>query len=146
MTNVLVNCRWCGIRFGPKDFRLPYHLCQTCKAMDRNAVPEDGHALGPGVWTNVRGIAVWTPAERPLCGTDAGYRTHLARKEPTCAACRDAVRPSHYGPRKAHLPCGTHAAFNRHKKGGEDPCTECQEAEHIYQSARQRKPRTKVAA
>lgn len=139
------TCRWCGIRHSTR-VAAPYYLCPNCQGVDRRAVPDDRDGLPPGIWVNLRGISVWVPFEPVLCGTRAGYQAHLERRERTCRACRDAVRPQKYGPRQTLLPCGTHAAFNRHKKGGEDPCTKCREAERIYQTTRRRKPKNQVAA
>jgi hypothetical protein len=83
------------------------------------------------------------------CGSEPGYRRHLAVGEPTCAPCRAAhatvvaIRRRRrqrgaLAPVLQLRPCGTHAAFVRHKARGEKPCAACEAGETAYQQQRHR--------
>lgn len=103
-------------------------------------------------------VAYWErrPQIHPACGSEPGYRRHLAAGEPTCPPCRAAHamvvairrRRRERGASAPLLqlrPCGTHAAFVRHKARGEQPCAACEVGEADYQQQHHR-TRRRVAS
>ena len=88
----------------------------------------------------------------PPCGTEAGYRRHIAAREEKDDACKAAhaqyrakQRGGGYtGKRRAEpLPCGTSAAAARHRYNGEPVCFKCRVGESEARN-RRRKPRPKT--
>lgn len=68
------------------------------------------------------------PSPRAKCGTDSGYRRHLARREKACDDCLIAHAEANRRPgkRRTWVRCGTDAGYYRHirvlKEPACDPC------------------------
>ena len=83
------------------------------------------------------------------CGTEMGYRRHIAAREHKDDACKAAhaqyraqQRGGKYtGKRRGEpQPCGTYAAAMRHRAKGEKACFQCRVAESEYRTANRRRP------
>lgn len=97
------------------------------------------------------------PREPAACGTYAGYKRHLKRREETCAPCRranteyvlqqerkrrKAEKASAEPKRRKVAECGTVGGYNRHRRTlKEDPCEACMEAANAAARARYAKKR-----
>ena len=79
------------------------------------------------------------------CGTNAGYREHMRKKQLVDAECRQAIRDYNTAYRRrrgirSHPTqsevCGTNAGFERHRRIPEAPCDSCRDANRSYQRQR----------
>lgn len=87
------------------------------------------------------------PWPTPACGTPAGYKHHVKRKEKICEPCRKARSEQRPTRRTRELkPCGTYAAWMRHNRKGEEKDLACENAYTLHkaeQRERARERRTK---
>lgn len=83
----------------------------------------------------------------PKCGTPAGYKNHVKRKEKICDQCKESYS-EHRPTRRARAlkPCGTYAAWARHKRRGEDIDLACEEAYLLHRSEQNARLRERRAA